>query len=117
MYSTICQQYLNKIRGKNLKITIFKNLFSWEFPGSPGVRLHASNTGAWVLSLVRELRSHMLQSRAKKKVIVSLYTESSHQLQTHSSDKKRKKTKKERKEKKCLGGGGAGRICIFKYPL
>ena len=93
MYSTICQQYLHKIRGKNLKITIFKNLFSWEFPGSPGVRLHASNTGAWVLSLVRELRSHMLQSRAKKKVIVSLYTESSHQLQTHSSDKKRKKTK------------------------
>ena len=59
MYSTICQQYLNKIRGKNLKITIFKNLFSWEFPGSPGVRLHASNTGAWVLSLVRELRPHI----------------------------------------------------------
>ena len=37
------------------------------FPGSQWLRLRASNAGAWVQSLVRELRSHLLRGAAKKK--------------------------------------------------
>ena len=37
------------------------------FPGGPVVKTVLPMQGAWVQSLVRELRSHMLHSTAKKK--------------------------------------------------
>ena len=39
---------------------------SWDFPGSPGLRLHVPLWGEQVRFLVRELRSHMLLSTATK---------------------------------------------------
>ena len=45
-----------------------KSLYNRDFPGGPGIKTPWSSCrGAWVWSLVRELRSHMPHGTAKKK--------------------------------------------------
>ena len=43
----------------------FKNLCSWDFPGSPVVKTLQLMQEAWVPSLIWELRSHVLNDVAK----------------------------------------------------
>ena len=42
----------------------------WDFPGDPVVKIPSfQSRGAWVQSLVRELKSHVSSSQIKKKLI------------------------------------------------
>ena len=50
------------LQNKKQVSLLLESLF-WDFPGGPVVGTSPSNTGVWVQSLARDLRSHMPQGR------------------------------------------------------
>lgn len=52
---------------KNVEKHKTKKQGTWDFPCSPIVKTPCSTQGAWVRSLLSELRSHMVAARPKKK--------------------------------------------------
>ena len=74
--------------GGTFNLLFFKNKKIGDFPGGPVVKLHVSNQGVHVRSLVKELRSYIPSSVAKtqtKKIQKAPTKTSSRMLPHHLS--------------------------------